>query len=206
MAAVTAFAGLSSLLIAGGAAATRWIFGGPRIVEKAMAAEAARQRARREAELDALDAKLAADGDGRTESALRRLRALHERLWTDDPDGRPPTEILRKAEELFRFSVQSLERTLAFQSAAGALATRDAKLAVAQRRDGLVREVGEGVDQLARTLDQIQLLKLEEGGGRTLAALRADLDAGLAVARRVDERLRGMEADQPQVENAELRS
>ena len=206
-AAVTAFAGLSSLLIAGGAAATRWFLGGPTIVERAMAGEASRERARREADLDALDRRLSADGDDRTQTHLRRLRALHQRLWGGGPDGdvndRPPTEILLKAEELFRFAVSSLGQSLRLHDAAGGLATRDARLAVEQRRDRLVREVGEGVDQLARTLDQVQLLKLEPGAGPTLAALRGELDASLAVARRVDARLRGLD---PNVEAGPLRS
>ncbi len=202
-AAVTAFAGLSSLLIAGGAAATRWFLGGPALVERAMAGEASRERARREADLDALDRRLVADGDDRTQTHLRRLRALHQRLWGGEEADRPPTEILLKAEELFRFAVSSLQQSLRLHDAAGGLATRDARLAVEQRRDRLVREVGEGVDQLARTLDQIQLLKLEPGAGPTLAALRGELDASLAVARRVDARLRGLD---PNVEAGPLRS
>ena len=190
-AAVTAFAGLATVLAAGGAAVTRWVYGGERIVERAMRREADAEHARREAALDDLDLRLTADGDDRTQHALRRLRNLHGRLWDRDAEVPPPAEVVQQAQELFRFAVQALERTLSFQSTAGTLATRDARLAVSQSRERLVAEVEQSVEQLARTLDQLQLLSLEEESGRRLAAIRDELSASLDVARRVDERLRG---------------
>lgn len=197
---VAVFAALACLLGASGTFLTRLVMGDERLSRRVIAemqAEAAREHAAR---LDALDRALVEDGDPRTENCLRDLRAL-EKAFRELPAGggaantRDAFDIASGVEELFSRSVLSLEKTLELWRIARDMISDDGRRPVLAQRESIVDDVRKSIAQLGEVLVGVERLTAGAQPGFQLARLREDLDARLAVARRVEERMRSLEHD-----------
>ena len=192
------FAGLAGLAVGAGALISRWLTAGDALTAKAVADLEAHELQQRQARLDALDRRLAADGDDRTNRALAGLRELERRVSDleshDDPARRPPPEIAGQIRELLHTSITSLERSAELHETLHLVVTPDARRRVADTRNALLGEVEASVDQIVTTLDGLYTLGLDrEKPEARLARMRRELDASLDVARNVERRLAELE-------------
>jgi methyl-accepting chemotaxis protein len=74
------------------------------------------------------------------------------------------------------------------------MATAEARETVLRSRGELLEEVTRSVEQLGASIDQIQVSALAQGAGSSdLAKIRSELDVGLEVARRVQERMEDLD-------------
>jgi hypothetical protein len=195
---VAIFAAIACILGAFGVFFTRLALGSETIsnsVIEEMQETVARERERR---LDELDRNLVEDGDGRTESCLRDLRAL-ARAFQETPAGsgglgpRYAFDIASGVEDLFNRSVVSLEQTLDLWRTAAKLGTPEAKRPVLDQREKIIEEVRRSIEQLGKVLAGVQSLKTGMEAGSDLARIREELDEQLSVAKRVGERMRSLE-------------
>ena len=195
---VVLFVAVVCILGAFGAFFTRLILGSE-TMEKAVIEEMrSKAHEAREAKLDELDRKLTEDGDPRTEASLRDLRALAKAFNESRTPGaglniESMFDIASGVEQLFNRCVQSLERTLQLWRTARKMATPEAKKPILERREGIIEDVGESIKQLGKVLVGIQGLKAGESASSELASIREELDQRLAVAKRVEERMRSLE-------------
>ena len=186
--------GLAGLLVGAGTIATRWVTSGDRIADKAIADLKAEQEQKRLDALAQLDQRLAADGDQGTNDLLRAVHELERRLGeleqTEDIDRRPPVEVSSQLRELMRMSIGSLERAAELYETMTRLITDDARNDVARMRSSVLGEVRASVNQIMVTLDGLHTLHLERRKPEAkLAQMRAELDASLNVAKRVEKRV-----------------
>ena len=205
--ALNLFVGAAGLAAGLGAAATRWVLGGDRLIDDAAASLRREAAAQGEARFDALDARLSRDGDARTNKALARLRVLARRIDPDlaaaraddaDPDGAtlPPPDLLSTLNRLLDSAFDSLEKSLGLHAASRKLMTAPARAELKRRREALLDEVDLSIQHIAHTLDELQTLSLDrEEPGQRLAELRHELDQSLLVARRVEERMADLDRD-----------
>jgi hypothetical protein len=196
-----AFAGVASVLAGIGSLATRWIYRAEDVTKKAfeeLQAEALKQE---ESDLDALDRRLRQeDDDPRTERHLAQLRRLYsgfrnDSSWATRMKQGAAVEIAQNVESLFRGCVQSLERSLELWHTAQKMATKDARAKVLEVRERLLEEIEQSIQQLARTIDEVQALAVKAKEQQDLAQIRRELNESLAVARRVEERMQALEAE-----------
>jgi hypothetical protein len=197
---VALFAGLACGLVAAGAFFTRLLLGNPKTSQAVVADMQRDAQLARERRLDDLDARLQEDGDPRNETLLRDLRAMVKAFGAapgPSAEGsgifQSTLEIAAGVEELFNQSVQSLERTLELWRTAKSLGTDKARKPVLEQREHILRDVAESVEQLGKVLAGMQSLRADERGGSELAHIRQDLDNRLAVARKVEERMRQLD-------------
>ena len=152
----------------------------------------------REKALDTLDRELTEDGDPRTEACLRDLRALAKAFRSApkpsiDLKIHDAFSIAAGVEELFTRSVASLEKTLDLWRTAQSMATKDARGPVLAQREKMIEDVSESIKQLGKVLAGIEALKAGESVHSDLARIRGELDERLAVAKKVEERMRSLE-------------
>ncbi|MGH7132958.1 MAG: hypothetical protein ACREJO_13540 [Phycisphaerales bacterium] len=197
---IAGFAGASAVMIGVGALATRALFRIEDLTREAyheFGAEAARDA---EARLDALSVRLIADNDPRTEQLLADLRGMYKAL-KDEVRGNTTLprvqllEVAQKADQLFRSCVESLERTLTLYQTSQSMTTVEARESILAKRERLLSEIRASAAHLGKILDGLRSLGLEDGDARTLAILRGELDESLTVARRVEERMQGIQAE-----------
>ncbi len=204
--ALNLFVGAAGLAAGVGAAATRWVLGGDRLIDDAAASLRRDAAARGEARFDVLDARLSRDGDARTNKALARLRVLARRIDPGlaaanaaDADGTetlPPPDLLSTLNRLLDSAFDSLEKSLGLLAASHKLMTAPARADLKRRREALLDEVDLSIQHIAHTLDELQTLSLDrEEPGQRLAELRHELDQSLLVARRVEERMADLDRD-----------
>ncbi len=195
---VLLFVAVACVLGATGVFFTRLVLGADKLADSVIQAMQKDAHEEREKSLDELDGKLVEDGDPRTEACLRDLRALTEafnqaRAPSAKLSVRCTFDIASGVEELFKRCVVSLEQTLDLWRTAERMATPQAKEPVLEKREKMIGEVGESIKQLGEVLAGLQGLRAGEGAASELASIREDLDQRLAVARRVEERMRSLE-------------
>jgi hypothetical protein len=201
-----AFGGFALCLAALGTAVTRFFVGAEGLTERAakqLKEETERANAQR---LDSLDQRLVRDGDVRTEAALRDLRAFQQAfkqpgLWTGRLNATSSFDILSSVQDLFEGCVHALEASLALWETAQPLRIAGARRPILERREELVQDVQQSIEQLSRILVGLQALGSKAADDTDLSRIRSDLDANLKIARRVEEKLRHWEHD---VDNLEL--
>ncbi|MEM6313078.1 MAG: hypothetical protein AAF743_03280 [Planctomycetota bacterium] len=187
--ALAAFGGVATLAAGAGLTVTRWLTNADSYVEHAYEQLTKEAHADQEKWLDRLDKALRADRDQRTEGLLRRLRAVYATLR--EARGVPP-EVRSKADELFDGCVQSLVKTLEMVNTARQLRTVNAHRRLLADREEVISEVANSVAALERALDDV---RTSRGNAAELSKVRAELDATLDIARRVEERVAAMEDD-----------
>jgi len=188
---VCAFGGL-------GVFCTRLLMGSEKVSKAVIEDMQKEAHKKREKNLDNLDSRLARDGDSRTESCLRDLRALAKGFRKVQKSGadvgvHDAFSIASGVEELFSRSVSLLEQTLELHETARSMATEEARKPVLKRRERIVQDVTESISQLGKVLAGVQALRSGENVQSDLARIREDLDQRLAVAKRVEERIRTLE-------------
>lgn len=145
--------------------------------------------------LKQLGARLIGHGDtdgARLADALRRLdRRLDEGVAGKGFEVDP--RMAGTAERLMDASVNALARSLSIHQAREKLHTEQVRAELDQTRAELVEEVGRGVDALGLMLDKLQTAGLRQPLPGELPAVRSELDAGLAVAERVEARMAELE-------------
>ena len=97
------------------------------------------------------------------------------------------------AERLMDASVNALARSLSIHQAGEALHTDEVKAELSHSRAALTEEVARGVHALGLMLDKVQTAGLRKPVAGELPAVRGELDAGLAVAERVEARMAELE-------------
>lgn len=146
-----------------------------------------------QSQLDSLRWPLRSDPDPRALASLDKLKRVRQRL--DGPLRTAPmspllAEVRAKAEELYESCVSWLQRAAQQQAAAARMATPEAKQELLRVHGELLGEVAGSVDRLGATVDQIELSVLSQASaGPDLAGIRSELDMGLEVARRVEQRM-----------------
>lgn len=189
--------GVCGLLIAAGIAFTRWVyFTGPlaEAVDRALEGQSERQQ---QARLDQLQRQLRDDSDPRAAEAVGKLRQLRSRLQAAmrRPAADPLLdEVCQKSAELYESCLGNLERVAQQGAAAREMATPEARQTLLRSRGELLDQVARGVEQLGVSVDQLQVSALAGSAGSSdLAKIRTELDAGLEVARRVQERMQDLD-------------
>ncbi len=191
--------GIAGVLAGIGSLATRWIWNADAITKESFEALQAEARQHEEENLNALQGRLQKDHDPRTEELLTSLRSLYKQFregggWSAKMDRRTIAEIGPRVETLFRGCVRSLERSLEFWETAQKMATKDARRTILNAREHLLDEIGQSIQQLAKTIDEMQAHAVQ-GTDQDLGQIRRELDESLAVARRVEERMSALDAE-----------
>ncbi len=125
---------------------------------------------------------------------LDRLEKIHPRLARLPDDAAGLTGKLRR---LFDASAQSLARAFDLHVAVRELATDAARQEVIAERERLVDESSSAIDALEKGIDRFAAAAATKGAGDDAALvgeLGGDLDRQLEVARRVEQRMRELEA------------
>ncbi len=192
--AVTTTVGIAGVVLGVGAAAYRAITKGDRLSKKAER-DAADERAEGELEaFDRLEHRLYNDDDPNTTAMARKLRELYERIRKVPlTSSETSAEVRKRALRLCLSCRTSLERTVELYEASERMATEETRAETLRSREELLGEIRASMEKLGATLDEIESTRLEkrvpESGSEALARARLELDEGLAVARRVEERM-----------------
>jgi predicted nuclease with TOPRIM domain len=105
-------------------------------------------------------------------------------------DDEPLSDVAADVVELYRACLVSLERSVDLHEAARDMETDPARDELLAQREELLEEIRRSEAHLGATLDRLQAAQLSrEDPGDDLARMREELDAGLAVARRVQRRM-----------------
>jgi hypothetical protein len=193
--------GLAGMGAAAVVAAFRWWTARDKYLEKARHDLLRDQQRTEMARLNHLRRQVRADADVRTNRAIGKLRDLYRRLVQVRAEGRPsdaPTvaELQQSAERLYRSCLAALERSLAQWDAAQQMTTEESRGQMLASREALLAELDESIGHLGRTLDHLQAMPLKhDPRGEDLARVREELDMGLAVARRVEQRMDELDRD-----------
>ena len=178
------------------AAAGWFVFGSRRIAEEARATLLDEADGGQRELLRELGRRLIGhqDADGaRLADALRKLRRrLDEGVAGEGFEV--DAELAGTAERLLDASVNALARSLSIHQAKERLHTDEVKAELDQTRAGLIDEVSGGVHALGLMLDKLETAKLRRPGEGELSTVRDELDAGLAIAERVEARMARLDA------------
>ncbi len=190
-----AFFGLTGILLGTGIAATRWLIQFNQLAERT--AEDLQNQIDRDhrAYLDQLAERLRRDDDPRDDRQLEQLRHLYDRMERagvvgDNVNAELLPEIREKADQLYRSCLSSLERTAELWDLAHDMATEEFRGRVLRSREELLGEIDRSIHHLEATVDHLQASGLHiDAEGEELSKMREELDFGLTVARRVEERM-----------------
>ena len=201
------FAGTVSVLVGMGAFFTRLLAGDQGIEKLVLANMNQEAEAQRDADLDDLEQRLAEDGDPRTEQALRDLRVLaaafeEGKAWSGDINTQSSFDILSGVDQLFRTCVDYLRKTLELWSTARAMETAEVRAPILGQRERLIEDVQASTRHISGILARVQTLGPEADQGAELGHIRAELDASLEVAKKVQERIASWR--QPAYDRAEM--
>lgn len=189
------FLGVASLVFAFGTAATRWVLHRDRLAAETY------EQLKTEAErnhylyLHHLWRRLRMDRDPRTRQYLTQMRRLYQRMERAGVlgkrvDTRLLPEIREKTEQLYRSCLAALERTHDYWQATRDMATDEGRREAVAGRETLLAEVNRSIERLNATLDHLQAAALRrDDQTQQLTSIREELDEGLAVAKRVEERM-----------------
>ena len=193
------FAGIACILGAVGYFLTDLVKGNPSLTQNVLETLQRETMAEREKALDELDARLAADGDPRTEASLRDLRTMARafekgKSWSGVLNSPATLDILSGVDQLFKQCVFSLENTLDLRYTASQMATPAARNPILAKRERIIKDVAESIHKLGSVLANIHLLGMDDTSRESdLASIRKELDQNLEVARRVKQRMRTLE-------------
>ncbi len=169
---------------------------GMSVRQQATAAPAAGPATRfRQRDLDDLEMRAKVKGAFVIASLVDRLGKLRpklDRVPIDDPQ-----ELGHKLRELFDTTASSLQDAFDLTLAARELATDSARETIYQERDTLVLDAGPAADALEAGVDRVltaAAMAKSVDRSRSLGELSTTLDRQLEVARRVDDRMRQLEA------------
>ena len=194
------FLGLSGAAFGVGWFATR-LLGRTDALGKAVAADVEGERGAAEAgRLDGLARRAEVVGDREVAGHVYQLRQLAGRLDGAEAWGRSASvglevavDVLGRSQQLYDSCLASLDRALALRTAAAEMATAEGKSRVLASRQKLLNEVDGGIGRIGLALDRLQAASLTRDAGGDLPRLRDELDAGLQIARRVEERMGALE-------------
>lgn len=189
------FAGLAGALGGGGMFVTQLLLRGDSMAREAIAEIEREERRRVEAALDDLDARLALDGDARTETALRDLRTVVKafedpKLWEHTLAAGSEVDVRSRVNELCQQSIQSLEQSLKLWQMIQQIRSPHAREPIQRQREETIVEVLVSIKHLSETLVGIQTLSHGTRGHSELNRIRDELDQSLAIARKVEERMK----------------
>lgn len=192
------FMGLCGVLLGVGIAATDLLLHAENLGRRALAELLTESENSETSRLRDLAHRLSEDGDTRTRAFLTALQRNYLRLHDDSiVRGGPRTalfpEIQGQAEALYESCLGSIERSITFWQAAQQMATSGARDELLNSREELMAEISASIECLGRTLDQLQIAAVRDGGQVDLAGIRQELEAGLEVARKVDLRMKTFE-------------
>lgn len=186
-----------SLLGSAGLFLTTFFLGDEKVAHKAM--ERLKQETKKEKEnrLDELDARLVKDRDSRTQVMLRDIRQLAEQ-FTDsnavrDVNTNLSVEILSNVEDLFDNSVKQLEKTLELNETAKRIDSRSARDKILEVRERILSDVEKSIATLGTMLAELQTMDL--GDTSNLSKIRTQLAEDVITAKKVRERLNGIESE-----------
>ena len=168
---------------------------------EAVAADVAGERgAAKAGRLDALARRAEVLGDREVATAAFALRRAGGRLDKAAAWGEAPSvglevavDVLGKARQLYDSCLASLETSLALRTAAGEMATEEGRTRAMKARQALLDEVEGGIGRIGLALDRLQAAAVTHDVEGDLPRLREELDAGLAIARRVEQRMGELE-------------
>jgi len=193
----SAFLGFVGILLSFGALLTNWVFNLGKISRNAVKRLHQQEKQQREAELDALDAKLVTNKDPRDQTALRNLRALYNSFCDDLHDGKVtrnvPPKLLQLIEEIFGECVTNLSRAWDIWNTSRSL-QGDLKEKLLEQRENLIVEVESSVHILAETINEVRALKLKTDAGE-MERLRQKLVSQLQVAKATEESVASLDAE-----------
>ncbi len=104
-----------------------------------------------------------------------------------------PPELAGTAKRLDDASFRALERSARIHEAKADVYTEDFRARLAETREDLLAEITAGVDALGTMLDHLQTRELRRAIDDEIPTVTAELDAGLAVAERVEARMASLE-------------
>ena len=180
----------------------RWISGGEKLTEQAWRDLQGKVRKEHVKYLRELRRQLRGDRDPRTSNMLKRLQKAYDRLlvsdrWREDEPNEIFAEIRGQSHELYQSCLRLLERSLEIWKTSRDMATESARQRLRDSREQLITEVQRSIENLEQTLDHMQTSQLKQGSQleADAARLREELNEGLAVARRVEERMEQLDVD-----------
>ena len=149
----------------------------------------------REAALDALARRLSQDNDPRDEQMLSDLRQLayafrSQETWPDQMHTGSAIEILAGFERLFDACIRSLERSLILAETLHKIGTPAARAPIVDERERVLAEIAKSIEKISKIFTHVQALRTSSSAERELIDIRQELDSSLAVAARVEERMR----------------
>jgi len=160
----------------------------------------------REKNLDDLYNRLKKDKDSRTEKALRDLRELSNAIQgsTDQEsslDAQTRFELHFKVEQLFSKCVSRLEKSLQLWKSSKEISNKQVSRKILALREEVIEEVIENIVHLGETFARIQTLDCNQSSSKEdLQKIRNDLQEGLAIAEKVEEKMRKFEIGENQFE------
>ena len=150
--------------------------------------------------LRSLRRRIRRDRDPRTSRIVIELQRIYERLCRlESPEPQSDTRILPalhdQAQQLYGSCLQSLERSYQLWNGARDMATPEARDRLLADRDRMVADVELSIQHLDASLDHLNtaVLRNDETDTTDQGRLREELEQGLEVARRVEERIDAIE-------------
>ena len=142
-----------------------------------------------------LERRLRAHGDTAAASLAALLRKQRDRLHRGlaGEGFTVPLELAGTAKRLDDASFRALERSARIHEAKADVYTEDFRARLAATREDLLAEISAGVDALGTMLDHLQTRELRRAIDDEIPTVTAELDAGLAVAERVEARMASLE-------------
>lgn len=195
------FVGLGLLAVAAATAGYRFFFRRPAIARQ-LAQEAGDERLKTTIyELRELRRRLRADGDPRMIGLADSLRKVHQRLAAirlaaDNPARDLLPDLRSKADALWANCLTALRRASELSRASDQMSTGEGRRRMIEARESLVDEAERSVRHLGATLDHLQAASLDrDRPDESLARIREELEQGLEVSRRVEERMKELDRD-----------
>lgn len=174
--------------------------GGQKLTDQAIAKVKRKAGREHRAYLRRLQRKLRQDRDPRTGEMLRSLRDLYGRV--EDLDFDPTQqqtwqiEVYEQIRNLYQSCLSALERSYELWIRANEMATDESRSQMLNWRDDVLNQVSESVQQLGKTVDQVQASAMKrELPDNELSQVRSELEQGLEVARGVEKRIESLEQE-----------
>ena len=124
---------------------------------------------------------------------LYRLRRAADRL-SEIADADLPVPLDTRAAELWQRCLAACLHAIQLARVGHGLATPSARSALREERAAVLSDIDAALNRLEAALDHVQLAAARRNyDGGDLDALSTDLDRGLAIARRVDERMAALD-------------
>lgn len=187
--AVPAFLGISGIAGSAGILAVRGILMREQLTRDLIEEIEREEADAHTARLDRLYTELEGDHDPRTEALFNDLRTLVQTVrddakWRSKVNTVAAADILKGIDELFKGSVDSLERTLELHRTRAQLTTAAAGDPLVHERERLIADVEQTVQRLGMLVTELRVLGTQTDEGADLSRIRSELDSNLAAVRR----------------------